>query len=834
MKTKQSVHSFRIFLMSLCLMLPLFMASVCYADEPPILEGDSDELPIGVVNVGIYGSYCGEADEALQYINEIRLEACQEGVPNPNNPSVPLTMADYVPLKWSTDLESIARIRACEARFIIGHARHNGQSIFTISYNGLTSEAENLAWNWDTSMVPGIEQFYDEKSDWLLEASGKPFPNDGEVHQTGHYKALINPSYRYVGVAHFTSDGLYGAALAQEFSSKSKALSEDELPIYSKVYQTMEVKASMLDDYSVEIPAEAAVGDSFTPVVKAVFTVGRDTFTVRSLEEYTYSFGTAGILSIDASGRINAIAAGSTTLTVKMGNTVIGSATVTVKGGHQLSEATITLSEDRLRYDGTPKTPRVIVEFGGVYLKEGTQYTVTYSNNVQVGTAKVTITGIGNVSGTVTKDFVVFCKHVGDFTKVSGEPLLEGYCTICHNQTVIELPTDVSVYWRNKETAQDGGYWSTPAYFTHPVGSTLSIWINQIIGGDRRYGDLILDCSDWSKLSGPKELPETDIYDYEILGSGTVTITISSKYNPDLKKTWSITFVEGGEQPEPTSVSNAYSIQLGAELSGDLFFRVAVTVDETKYANCSNVDPYLLIKVGDEVRLKGYLKDAETEYLEGRLAYVFHLKFNAKEMGDKVEFRFYVNDSVSDTRIMSTTFNSYLDNLMVDYQNKQEIYNVAKALRNYGSYARKFFRYHDSTLDDTDYIGTLTGRDTVADAIRETLAVSGSSEHTTFYGMTLVLEDRLVERFYFKSDIDLCKLNTSVCFSGEAGLYYIPVTQIDFDSILQAWTVSVDGITVSASPLDYVRMVMRNSADTNLVDICRAIYDCHLAIKAFR
>ena len=40
-------------------------------------------------------------------------------------------------------------------------------------------------------------------------------------------------------------------------------------------------------------------------------------------------------------------------------------------------------------------------------LVSGTDYTVTYSNNVKVGTATVTVTGIGNYTGTVTKTFVI-------------------------------------------------------------------------------------------------------------------------------------------------------------------------------------------------------------------------------------------------------------------------------------------------------------------------------------------------------------------------------------------------------------------------------------------
>ncbi len=67
------------------------------------------------------------------------------------NPSTgnPLTMADYVPIRWSSDLEYIARIRAAEASVTMAHTRTNGASCFEIqSPNGIRSYGEILAWNW--------------------------------------------------------------------------------------------------------------------------------------------------------------------------------------------------------------------------------------------------------------------------------------------------------------------------------------------------------------------------------------------------------------------------------------------------------------------------------------------------------------------------------------------------------------------------------------------------------------------------------------------------------------------------------------------------------------
>ena len=42
-----------------------------------------------------------------------------------------------------------------------------------------------------------------------------------------------------------------------------------------------------------------------------------------------------------------------------------------------------------------------------ITLKKGTDYTVKYTNNVEKGTATVTITGTGNYKGTLTKTFTI-------------------------------------------------------------------------------------------------------------------------------------------------------------------------------------------------------------------------------------------------------------------------------------------------------------------------------------------------------------------------------------------------------------------------------------------
>jgi len=58
-------------------------------------------------------------------------------------------------------------------------------------------------------------------------------------------------------------------------------------------------------------------------------------------------------------------------------------------------------------YTGEEIKQAITVEAAGKQLAEGTDYTVSYNNNINAGNAEVTITGCGDYTGTVTKAFKI-------------------------------------------------------------------------------------------------------------------------------------------------------------------------------------------------------------------------------------------------------------------------------------------------------------------------------------------------------------------------------------------------------------------------------------------
>ena len=121
-----------------------------------------------------------------------------------------------------------------------------------------------------------------------------------------------------------------------------------------------------------------------------------------------------------------------------------------------ISKASVTLSTSTYAYDDKAKKPGVTVKLNGKTLKNGTDYSVTYSNNTKVGTAKVTITGKGNYTGSVSKTYSI----KNDFKKATisgisnksytGKNITQSI-TVKYNGKTLKKGTDYTVsYSSNK------------------------------------------------------------------------------------------------------------------------------------------------------------------------------------------------------------------------------------------------------------------------------------------------------------------------------------------------------------------------------------------------
>ena len=73
---------------------------------------ETDSVEENCVLVGLKGSYLASADAALKRINEIRKEACKQGVQDPRDPNRKLTMSNGL-LIWNISQESGQQKHLC-------------------------------------------------------------------------------------------------------------------------------------------------------------------------------------------------------------------------------------------------------------------------------------------------------------------------------------------------------------------------------------------------------------------------------------------------------------------------------------------------------------------------------------------------------------------------------------------------------------------------------------------------------------------------------------------------------------------------------------------------
>lgn len=141
-------------------------------------------------------------------------------------------------------------------------------------------------------------------------------------------------------------------------------------PIPAQQYTGSEVKPALTVRCGSNILME---GVDYAATYSNNINIGTATVTLRALNNANYT--------------------GTTTTTFSIGNDVGGF----IISGYAPSYA----------YTGKAITPGVVVETGSRTLTQGTDYTVSYANNVNAGTATITVTGIGRYSGTQTVNFVI-------------------------------------------------------------------------------------------------------------------------------------------------------------------------------------------------------------------------------------------------------------------------------------------------------------------------------------------------------------------------------------------------------------------------------------------
>ncbi len=114
-------------------------------------------------------------------------------------------------------------------------------------------------------------------------------------------------------------------------------------------------------------------------------------------------------------------------------------------------------------YTGDVIKPKVSVRDVNqdIYLTEGTDYVLSYTDNVKAGTGYVTVKGLNNYSGTVTLDFTIQAQMSDAVAPIpdqlfTGEPVKPKFTVTCGGNTLVE-GVDYNVSYRSDDDYQTSG-----------------------------------------------------------------------------------------------------------------------------------------------------------------------------------------------------------------------------------------------------------------------------------------------------------------------------------------------------------------------------------------
>ena len=223
-------------------------------------------------------------------------------------------------------------------------------------------------------------------------------------------------------------------------------------------------------------------------------------------------------------------------------------------------------------YTGNSISALPVITYNGATLTKDVDYTLSYSNNINVGTATITITGKGNFKGTTSKTFSISARAMTDTSvaNVSSQTytgnVISPLPTITYNNKTLKKDTDYTLSYSNNINAGTATITITgKGNFTGTTSKTFSISARAMsdtsvanISSQTYTGNVIspLPTITYNNKTLKKDTDYTLSYSDNI-NVGTATITITGKGN--FAGTTSKTFSISARAMSDTSVANISS-----------------------------------------------------------------------------------------------------------------------------------------------------------------------------------------------------------------------------------------------------------------------------------
>lgn len=316
-----------------------------------------------------------------------------------------------------------------------------------------------------TVTVTGINQ-YTGVAKGTFEIVGKPsiskqsvnVPSPAKLTYSGSNQTAISSNEIYTvknGAA--TNAGTHKATLSLKDKTRYQWASTGKS---DDVEVNWSISAASISSAKVSAAKQTFNGQALSPSV----TVKLGDRTLKSGTDYAVTYSDnqhAGTAKVTVTGKGNYAGTASGTFTISPAN---------------ISEASISVAAQN--YTGSQLTPVPTVTLDGKSLESGTDFTTSYSNNVKVGTANITVTGKGDYTGSATSTFkitrgqaTVKKVKVGEIT-VTVYSYPDGYSYV-----------DVPNQWLSISTCNNTNRCVDVAAVSKDNGANVQLWDNNGVTG---------------------------------------------------------------------------------------------------------------------------------------------------------------------------------------------------------------------------------------------------------------------------------------------------------------------------------------------------------------
>ncbi len=334
-------------------------------------------------------------------------------------------------ISYNGYLEEVAMQRAAEIALSYSHTRPDGSTVADLlTDNGFDTDlgyAENIS--------AGYTSSHEAFLGWLEE--------DEMYEGQGHRRNMLRSEMGSIGIAHAIYEGY--DFWVQVFSYK-KGTYDGGTPLDGEISYEVQIDPSKAN---ISMEAEPAslriINSTYAELPKISFYVQmQDCFQnerCRVYTDYSWESDNPDLFKVSYGTGLDTIwpdyeKIGAGTVHVSALGTEF---TIPVETCYPLSdEGAIELKDTYLDFDGTEKRAGVTVLYQDKELEEGKDYTVSYVNNIDPGTATAIVTGIGHYLGELRADYEIGEGTPGLASGICGEGLYwridtEGTLTIWGN-----------------------------------------------------------------------------------------------------------------------------------------------------------------------------------------------------------------------------------------------------------------------------------------------------------------------------------------------------------------------------------------------------------------